>query len=137
MIPKINVINKKNIRKRENIFDEDYSESFEDYIEDFIEEYSNENKICEIQNLSDLTKIKRPIESLTDELDLISPYFGNEYYLFTQNKEIKIKKMENYIDNYFFETDFGLMMTRNMGEFGGGLYNLTKNGLEKVEYGNL
>ena len=127
--PEIDIINEKNFFKREK-------DDGDRFLSKPHKSSSNENKIRKIQNLADLTKIKRPIESLTDEINVVWPYIGNWFFLFIENDEIKIKTLEDFVYVREFETNFGMMMTVDRGEWGGTLYNLTDKGLEKAGSGN-
>lgn len=127
--PKITIINEKKIFKRKN--DDDSKFNLE-YLEDRL----SENKISKVQSLSDLTKIKIIIHSITEEIGTMPLGIGNNSYLFQENGEIKIKTFYNLIDVNKFETKYGLMITEDRGEWGGSLYNVTENGAEKVAYGN-
>ena len=55
-------------------------------------------KISKIQSLSDLTKIKIIIHSITKEIGTMQLSIGNNSYLFQDNGEIKIKTFNNFID---------------------------------------
>jgi len=127
--PKITWINKKKIIKRKN---NDDSKLNLEYLEDRL----SENKISKVQSLSDLTKIKIIIHSITEEIGTMPLSIGNNSYLYQDNGEIKIKTFDNFIDVNEFETKYGLMMTEDRGEWGGSLYIITKNRAEEVAYGN-
>ena len=90
-LPKIKIINEKKIFKRKN--DDDSKFNLE-YLEDRL----SENKISKIQSLSDLTKIKIIIHSITKEIGTMQLSIGNNSYLFQDNGEIKIKTFNNFID---------------------------------------
>lgn len=123
------MINEKKIFKRKN--DDDSKLNLE-YLEDRL----SENKISKVQSLSDLTKIKIIIHSITKEIGTMQVSIGNNSYLFQDNGEIKIKTFNNFIDVNKFETKYGLMITEDRGEWGGSLYNVTENGAEEVAHGN-
>ena len=110
--PKITWINKKKIIKRKN---NDDSKLNLEYLEDRL----SENKISKVQSLSDLTKIKIIIHSITEEIGTMPLSIGNNSYLYQDNGEIKIKTFDNFIDVNEFETKYGLMMTEDRGEWGG------------------
>ena len=127
--PKITWINEKKIFKRKN---DDNSKFNLEYLEDRL----SENKISKVQSLSDLTKIKIIIHSITEKIGTMPLSIGNNSYLYQDNGEIKIKTFDNFIDVNEFETKYGLMMTEDRGEWGGSLYIITKNRAEEVAYGN-
>lgn len=101
-LPKIKIINEKKIFKRKNDDDSKFNLG---YLEDRL----SENKISKIQSLSDLTKIKIIIHSITKEIGTMQVSIGNNSYLFQDNGEIKIKTFNNFIDVNKFETKYGLM----------------------------
>lgn len=129
MNSKLDFINEVSIFKREMKEDDDFS------VEP-MERSSDKNKILKIQNLDDLTKIKRPIEFLTDEIDVVWPYIGNWCFLFRENNEIKIKTMDGFVHVNEFKTNFGPMIAVDRGEWGGTLYNITEKGFEQSGDGN-
>ena len=94
-----------------------------------------EDKVCKIQKFSELTKTKH-VMNLTEQNGYYSVGVGNNCYLCIENNEIKIKTMEGHLYLKKFDTKFGLMVTNDDGEWGGRLYNLTDNGLEKAGFGN-
>ena len=59
---------------------------------------------CQNSILSDLTKIKIIIHSITKEIGTMQVSIGNNSYLFQDNGEIKIKTFNNFIDVNKFET---------------------------------
>ena len=71
--PKVTMINEKKIFKRKN--DDDSKFNLE-YLEDRL----SENKISKIQSLSDLTKIKIIIHSITEEIGTMPLGIGNNSY---------------------------------------------------------
>ena len=123
--PKLKLINERNVFLR-NGFNEPIPCK---------EEELNEDKICKIQKLSDLTRTKH-VMNLTEQNGYYSVGVGNNCYLFIENDEIKIKTMEDHLYIKTFDTKYGFMMTENEGEWGGHLYNLTDKGLELAGYGN-
>lgn len=114
-MPEFNFIVEKEVFKKKNAYQNHLFSSALKSLRD--------EKICKIQKLSDLKKIKDMFGTIGDGKH---SYWnlGSKCYLFFDDDEIKIKTMKNWISTREFETKFGPMLCQNNGEFGGCLYIL-------------
>lgn len=143
--PKITVINEKSITLREN--NEKIIDDYEKQCQNILEKQSLEakNKVCKIQNFSELKQVNNMFKSLRqEEYGKDYGYYcfmglrgiGNECHIVKEDNQIKIKTLEsNMIFNSFY-TKFGLMICENRGEWGGNLYNFTEYGHELIDSRN-
>jgi hypothetical protein len=114
-LPKINFIDKMEVFKQENEF---YPHMF--LLDSALESLRNE-KICKVQELSDLTRIKAMFGTIGDG-NYSYWNLGSKSYLFLEDGKVKLKTMENWISTREFETGFGKIICQNNGEWGGCIY---------------
>lgn len=114
-VPKLDFVDKKEEFKRESEIRYPFFN-----LERVQKDLRNE-RICKVQELSDLKRMKGMFGSIGDGKHTIWN-LGSDCYLFSDDGEVKIRKMENKSHVYEFETGFGLVVCRDSGEWGGALY---------------
>ncbi len=129
-LPELNYINETKVFERK--IDVEYSE----FKLELINERFEENKNFEVETVSDFTEINYILYNLTDEIGVWPMYIGNEYHLFLENGEIKLKTKNEFLSIDKFETSIGTVITENYGEWGGNLYIITEYGAEQAGSGN-
>lgn len=114
-IPALNFVDKKVEFKKETEIRYPFLK-----LEEVQKDLKNE-RICKVQKLSDLTRIKDKF-GIIDDGKHSYWNLGSDCYLFSDDGEIKIKTIKNksYINE--LETEFGLVVCQDVGEWGGSLY---------------
>lgn len=129
-LPELNYINEIKVFERKN--DVEYSK----YNLEIFNERFEANENLEVEIVSEFTELNYILYNLTDEIGVWPMYIGNEYHLFLENGEIKLKTKDEFLSIDKFETSIGTVITENYGEWGGNLYIITEYGAEQAGSGN-
>ena len=129
-LPELNYINETKVFERKK--DVEHSK----FELELINERFEKNENFEVETVSDFTEINYILYNLTDEIGVWPMYIGNEYHLFLENGEIKLKTKDEFLSTDKFETSIGTVITENYGEWGGNLYIITEYGAEQAGSGN-
>lgn len=129
-LPELNYINEIKVFERKN--DVEYSK----YNLEMFNERFEANENLEVEIVSEFTELNYILYNLTDEIGVWPMYIGNEYHLFLENGEIKLKTKDEFLSIDKFETSIGTVITENYGEWGGNLYIITEYGAEQAGSGN-
>lgn len=129
-LPELTYINEIKVFERKN--DVEYSK----YNLEMFNERFEANENLEVEIVSEFTELNYILYNLTDEIGVWPMYIGNEYHLFLENGEIKLKTKDEFLSIDKFETSIGTVITENYGEWGGNLYIITEYGAEQAGSGN-